>query len=574
MPRPKRVLPYLQKRPSGWYFRFKLPIEIQSLVDRQEIRLSLHTKDYKEARERAEVTLPYVQWMKRFRHMASSLTPEISEQILKDVFERLVDELERTRAPWMRPRVSQRAVNGGMVIPESFPPPPSRSDEIGRRIHQLQGAIQRGDVEPRRPSTEKLVAKHDCNGSVNSEVFRTLCLDLMKLDGMYWAALLARESGDYEQEEAFIDHYRTRGFGPGQAVRRVSETVLTEVWGDFYKERTEANPKPAWSERTAVGQQASFDEFVEVAGDVPVGAITREIIRDYLSTISRIPKNRQKLYPDHSIDQLLGLDLDDSKYPSSRTIAEKLLKIGAFLKWCRLERGLLEQDPTEGISVKTDSRSYAVFTNDDLKALFENDTYRLGKHKKSWQYWVPLLALYTGARQNELAQLTPGDVVQEDGVWILVITDYGEGQKIKTRAGVRKVPINKELLRLQFVEYAQALRDSERLFPDLKNDPNTWGRQISRWFNDTYKKKCGITNDRTGARKVFHSFRHTAITKAMSAGLPIQHCQQVFGHEASIMGETATYTHQFPVEKLVQVVGQLTFDLDHTSHLEGWQVYS
>ena len=246
MPRPKRVLPYLQKRPSGWYFRFKLPIEIQSLVDRQEIRLSLHTKDYKEARERAEVTLPYVHWMKRFRHMGSTLTPEISEQILKEVFERLVDELERTRAPWMRPRISQQVVNGSMMIPESYPPAPSRSDEIGRRTHQLQGAIQRGDIEPRRSSTEKLIEKHDCNGPVNSEAFHTLCLDLMKLDGMYWAAMLAREAGDYEQEEVFVDHYRSRPFGPGQAARRVSETVLTEAWVDFYKERTEANPKPAW----------------------------------------------------------------------------------------------------------------------------------------------------------------------------------------------------------------------------------------------------------------------------------------------------------------------------------------
>ncbi len=500
--------------------------------------------------------------------MASTLTPEISEQIIKEVFERLVDELERTRAPWMRPRISQQVVNGGMMIPESYPPAPSRSDEIGRRVHQLQGAIQRGDIEPRRSSTEKQIEKHDCNESVNSEAFRTLCLDLMKLDGMYWAAMLARESGDYDQEEAFIDHYRNRGFGPGRAAKRVSETVLSEAWADFYKERTEANPTPAWSERTAVGQQATFDEFVEVVGNLPVGSITREIVREYLSTVSRVPKNRQKLYPDHSIDQLLSLDLDDSKYPSSRTIAEKLLKVGAFLKWCRLERTLLEQDPTEGISVKTDSRSYATFTNDDLKALFENDTYKLRKHKKSWQYWVPLLALYTGARQNELAQLTPGDVMQEDGVWILVITDYGEGQKIKTRAGVRKVPINKELQGLGFVDYAQTMRDSgsKRLFPDLKNDPNTWGRQISRWFNDTYKKKCGIANDRTGARKVFHSFRHTAITKAMSAGLPVQHCQQVFGHEASIMGETATYTHQFPISKLVSVVEHLDFELKHQSY--------
>ena len=44
----------------------------------------------------------------------------------------------------------------------------------------------------------------------------------------------------------------------------------------------------------------------------------------------------------------------------------------------------------------------------------------------------------------------------------------------------------------------------------------------------------------------------------------MQHCQQVFGHQKRLMGETETYTHSFPLESLVPVVESLDFGLVHS----------
>jgi len=299
------------------------------------------------------------------------------------------------------------------------------------------------------------------------------------------------------------------------------------------------------------------------------------VILDYLEKVGRLPKNRTKSYPGQSIEDLLSLDIPELQRPSSRTVAEKLTRVGAFFRWCRVTRGFLDADPTEGVNIRSNSRSYSPFTENDLGLLFFSQEYRQDKHRSLWQFWIPLVALYTGARQSEIAQLMVDDVVKEDGIWLFSITDFGEDQKIKTSAGIRKVPMSEILIDLGFVDYVDYLKDQgiPRVFPDLEKGSRSWGQRVSRWFNETYKERCGVRPDPTGGRKVFHSFRHTAITKALSANLPIQHCQQVFGHERSILGETATYTHQFPVKSLIPVIEALDWNLTHRVHRHQWASY-
>ena len=230
-----------------------------------------------------------------------------------------------------------------------------------------------------------------------------------------------------------------------------------------------------------------------------------------------------------------------------------------------------------GVHVKSDSKSYATFTLDDLKRLFNSEKYERGQFAKSWQFWTPLIALYTGARQSEIAQLTIGNVIEEDGVWIFAITDQGEGQKIKTKAGIRKVPVSSKLTALGLRDYVASLKAAgeKKLFPDLPRGSHGWGQKVSRWFNDTYREQCGIERDPIGRRKVFHSFRHTAITKALSVNAAsVAHCQQVFGHEKSMLGETATYMGAFPVTTLVPVIEALDYGLDHSSYKNSWKIYA
>jgi integrase len=63
------------------------------------------------------------------------------------------------------------------------------------------------------------------------------------------------------------------------------------------------------------------------------------------------------------------------------------------------------------------------FSVDDLDNLFVKSRYfgqdKWDKAKHPHFFWIPLLGLYTGAREEELGQLYVDDVKQVKGVWAL-----------------------------------------------------------------------------------------------------------------------------------------------------------
>ena len=169
-----------------------------------------------------------------------------------------------------------------------------------------------------------------------------------------------------------MSYYKRNGY---QVVPSASSSLgsgprLSVAWAEYYEEKTSGRPKPDWSPKTAHGRQAVFDEFVEIVTDVKVNQVTRDVIQTYLQKVAKLPKNRRKKYGDRPVPELLKLDLDQSLLPSSRTNREKLIQIGSFFKWCRVSKGYSDNDPTEGLSVRTTSRSYSPFTNADLENLF------------------------------------------------------------------------------------------------------------------------------------------------------------------------------------------------------------
>lgn len=62
-----------------------------------------------------------------------------------------------------------------------------------------------------------------------------------------------------------------------------------------------------------------------------------------------------------------------------------------------------------------------------------------------------------------------------------------------------------------------------------------------------------------GERLVFHSLRHTFITKARAAGINNVLVQQVVGHEKRGSGQTDRYTHTFQLKDVLKVVDVVQF---------------
>ncbi len=176
--------------------------------------------------------------------------------------------------------------------------------------------------------------------------------------------------------------------------------------------------------------------------------------------------------------------------------------------------------------------------------------------------WLPLLALFTGARLEELGKLELKDVGREAGVDYLFIRG-----SVKNVASRRKVPIHPELKRLGFTEYVEARRQAgdHFLFPDLKSKRAQRTAGFSTWWG-RYLNSVGITDE----RKVFHSFRHTVKRQLRNARVDTALMNALQGHAVTDVAGLYGRDEEglgFALPVLAEAMEQLVYPGLDLSHL-------
>ncbi|WP_207000865.1 site-specific integrase [Trinickia mobilis] len=259
--------------------------------------------------------------------------------------------------------------------------------------------------------------------------------------------------------------------------------------------------------------------------------------------------------------------LDDGE--SAANINVKLPMLGVIFNYaCDNDLGM-SANPAAKIRVADKRRAKdkrREFDTAALNAIFSSRVFTEGYRPLAGAgeaaYWLPLLALFTGARIEELAQLRPEDIYEEsytdaDGgerkAWVLRITgDQAEGQEIKTESSERRVPLHAELLRLGFVAFSQEAKGRARIFHKLR--PDVDGKEsgnFSKWFSRYLRGDCKVTDE----RMVFHSFRHTFKHLARLAAMPTEVHNALTGH---VTGNVADNYGGFsyPLAPLVDAVSR------------------
>jgi integrase len=89
---------------------------------------------------------------------------------------------------------------------------------------------------------------------------------------------------------------------------------------------------------------------------------------------------------------------------------------------------------------RDDEKRFA-YEPDELKTLFCSNKYLNDSFHESFQFWVPIIGLFTGCRLEEICQLHLDDIRQERDVWVFDINDKKE-KRIKTPSAKRIVPIH------------------------------------------------------------------------------------------------------------------------------------
>jgi integrase len=272
---------------------------------------------------------------------------------------------------------------------------------------------------------------------------------------------------------------------------------------------------------------------------------------------------------------------------SAANIKMKLSRLRTLLQWAA-DNGHAASNVAQGVTIKDTQAAKNKRKSFDLPALnaiFSSPVYSKGERPTQGRgeaaYWIPLLALFTGARMEELGQLRPSDVVRlsypdPDGAdrqgWFLhlIETEGEDGTRLKNAASERLVPLHPELERLGFLAFAQAMRDQkrERLFHQLTPGPygnltHKWGQ----WFSGYLRKTCVVTDK----RMTFHSFRHTFTDYVRRPDIPEGVQRQLVGHSSKDVHDDygSGYGYHWLVEamKLYKVPG-LRLELGPDAHKE------
>lgn len=210
------------------------------------------------------------------------------------------------------------------------------------------------------------------------------------------------------------------------------------------------------------------------------------------------------------------------------------------------------------------TNSYIPYTKEELQQLFvvEFEAY-CKRFKKPDLFFAPLIALTTGMREDEIAQLYVSDIYQEDGLWVFDINDNGDDKEVKTPSSVRKMPFPTQFLQTNFLEYFHIVKEkygaNSLLFPYLtKTASNGYAKNIS--YNWTAYKKELITVD--ASQKVFHSLRKNvgAAMIDMDIDLPLR--KRILGHSMSGDITQTVYGKEYALQNLQRLLDSLAWDID------------
>lgn len=225
---------------------------------------------------------------------------------------------------------------------------------------------------------------------------------------------------------------------------------------------------------------------------------------------------------------------------TTKTINHYLSHYRTFFTWLNDNVDGINSNPFANVTVKSNHvQSFRrAFTNQEIKTILN---YRVKNPVEAKRFrddarWFLPIALYTGMRLNEIAELRLVDIKKFEDIWCFDLREHDT----KNASSKRVVPIAQGLLDLGLIEYVDTLRQKEIgvLFYQIrkgkrKPSKDGWGEPIGRWFNRTVCKNTGIKNESADASKanvVFHCFRHTMISACIANGAQKHLIKRIVGH--------------------------------------------
>lgn len=371
--------------------------------------------------------------------------------------------------------------------------------------------------------------------------------------------------------------------------------TLYELWQQHWETLARLSRGRQKSERTKEDEQGHACRLNILSASKPINQFTVEDFERIYSEIFDVRPSRGSKLPSPDSPKETILAQGGDRRIEAGTIDKLIVRLGVLHEFA-FKKGLTKIHPDTPERSAPDRNPPGkkpvekAFTKTDLQAIFSGYLYTGSELKKSnavfpYQFWLPVLGLYTGGRLNELCQLDTEDVCKKEpeGIWTISMLDDELDRplpkSLKNQSSRRTLPIHSELIRMGFLAFVEqaAKEGREKLFSDglTYNPKKGWGSNATHFFcrfpspstpASGYFFKCGIRErdaDGKTDSKNFHSFRHTFTDLARDSGVEAYLVlPDLTGHSRGREGQVAKYGNGFSQLKKQSVLEGLTIPVD------------
>ena len=520
--------PFKHPRTGVYYIRRAVPEDLREALGKTEYKKSLDTKDPAEAKKRFPAELHESEAVFARAREGRAVVDVLSDEQIKEVGEawaaHSLGEDDEARLEGLDDRAYAKMQETFDIVL------PALKKELARGIVDDGTAYEFDDF----------LRSHGYNIPTNTENYRRVHIGMLRA----WVRALDQQQQRHKGEP--IETPKAPQIGPRRlpVAGKVDPGKLSGAFDGWKAERKPS--AKAWSEWSL-----ALRRFIETNGDVPVANLEKAHIRKFKNALT-------------------------AKGLSTASIKKQLGAVRTVLGWAE-ENGLVEHNVAAGVGVRearVRREARLPYADADLKAIFSSPVYTEGERPKAGggeaAYWLPLMALYMGARLEEMGQALASDVITVGSVLCLDINDQGEGKSVKTVSSRRTVPLHPELLRLGFKRYVATLDKGGRLFPDLEQDQfDNWTGNWSKWWGRWGRQRLGI-KDR---RRVFHSFRHSFKAACRRAGIQEETHDLLTGHGGEGVGRSygrEEYSAEL-VKTLAKAVRKIEYKGAGVAEVELWR---
>ena len=435
-----------------------------------------------------------------------------------------------------------------------------------RFLGELRGALARNELTKASKLVDAMLEREGLDPAIDPVARASLSQAVLRVSCDVASAMKARFEGDftYQPKDKLLagdGQPQLTGGQPGpRALPFNPDAPLFSVRAEEFRSTRER--RGIWDGQTALQARKTFQLFAELCGDKRLSQFTRDDAVRFKNLLSDLPANYGKAaeWRGMPASKIVDASKDNGvSRLSTRTIQRHLSALSCL--WDEeIETKAVETNIFRNFKLPPTKRAKdqrAMWPSSKLALFFDSPIWR-GCHSadrrtrsgslviRDERFWLPLIALFSGMRQEEICQLELTDLREEQDVWVFDIHSRGE-RSVKSLSAVRLVPIHSRLIAIGLLDYAEGVRTAghKRLFPAMERGgaDQRFGHNYAKWFT-RYRRDIGLYEPGLD----FHSFRHSATTFMAQADVSSEIIDRVTGHVTA--GETARYTKQFRIEQI------------------------